>query len=476
MGTAFFLLFLLSSIGLTKAVYKQWIPNTNFENASNWNNHRVPCSQDKVLFENGKKISVYVQSAHSLGDMYMPWDGEFILASGSGFSASSSDDPECDKGSVVTFNDGDKYDWFNPTLWHAAVSIDDLENGKFLFAVDRERVPCQHDDVIFSPETSFRVNIKTTGSAVPLRSISVMGRRFTRNEDFAQHLESNTGKLQFPGPGSLQVTDTKCKDKTGCECGHNEVLQEICSALLQHTGNKCPDVSCANPLKPLGHCCEICGATVSLEYTSDFDIANYRNRLIHTFLSLAKYSGVKMAISKVQKPQSVLGIIPRDSVPEIQIVLIDDKSGTQTGSGAQQLAYDIMSDITNHGKSFGIVKGKILIAIGSTTGAHDGHMAAGTVTGIVIGIILGVSLLGAILFLYRMGIMRWPFFEVFLFWKTYQLEADLEIKGFENPIFAPTIENTDGLFTAEDALKGVPLRESGTQFSNPLYDDSQFEV
>ncbi|MEE6493730.1 hypothetical protein FKM82_016930 [Ascaphus truei] len=430
MGTAFFLLFLLSSIGLTKAVYKQWIPNTNFENASNWNNHRVPCSQDKVLFENGKKISVYVQSAHSLGDMYMPWDGEFILASGSGFSASSSDDPECDQGSVVTFNDGDQYDWFNPTLWHAAVSIDDLENGKFLFAVDAERVPCQHDDVIFSPETSFRVNIKTTGSAVPLRSISVMGR----------------------------------------------VLQEICSALLQHTENKCPDVSCANPLKPLGHCCEICGATVSLEYTSDFDIANYRNRLIHTFLSLAKYSGVKMAISKVQKPQSVLGMIPRDSVPEIQIVLIDDKNGTQTGSGAQQLAYDIMSDITNHGKSFGIVKGTILIAIGSTTGARDGHMAAGTVTGIVIGIILGVSLLGAILFLYRTGIMRLPSFEVFLFWKTYQLEADLEIKGFENPIFAPTIENTDGLFTAEDALKGVPLRESGTRFSNPLYDDSQFEV
>lgn len=88
----------------------------------------------------------------------------------------------------------------------------------------------------------------------------------------------------------------KCQDRTGCLCGNEKVRkhlnnvcsgqshnpqystaaskithfeififfllkmqQEVCSALMQHMGNKCPEVSCNNPLKPIGHCCGVCG-------------------------------------------------------------------------------------------------------------------------------------------------------------------------------------------------------------------------
>ena len=30
--------------------YKRWLPNTNFENPDNWNNGRLPCRYDRVLF------------------------------------------------------------------------------------------------------------------------------------------------------------------------------------------------------------------------------------------------------------------------------------------------------------------------------------------------------------------------------------------------------------------------------------------
>lgn len=36
------------------AVYKQWIPNTNFETASNWDAGRVPCARDLVQFWKNK--------------------------------------------------------------------------------------------------------------------------------------------------------------------------------------------------------------------------------------------------------------------------------------------------------------------------------------------------------------------------------------------------------------------------------------
>lgn len=37
-----------------RAAYKQWIPNTNFETASNWDKERVPCASDVIHFEKNK--------------------------------------------------------------------------------------------------------------------------------------------------------------------------------------------------------------------------------------------------------------------------------------------------------------------------------------------------------------------------------------------------------------------------------------
>lgn len=64
-----------------------------------------------------------------------------------------------------------------------------------------------------------------------------------------------------------------------------------------------------------------------------------------------KYAGVRMAISKVHKAQTFLGVIPQSATPLIQIVLIDDEAGTQTGTTAEQLAADIMEDVAQHGNT-----------------------------------------------------------------------------------------------------------------------------
>nr|XP_033809179.1 protein amnionless isoform X3 [Geotrypetes seraphini] len=261
-----YLLFLLL-INVAGAAYKQWVPNTNFENASNWDKNRVPCVGGTIVFENDKKLSVLVQSMHSITEMYIPWDGEFILASGSGFAAyttHSSSDPGCETGSITTFRDADSYQWLDPTLWHTASSIDDLESGNYLFSVHEESVPCQYDDVIFPTGNSFRVNIQSSNQMTELKSISLMGQKFTRDADFARYMQSNTAKQQFHGQGSLKVTNTKCSDQTGCSCGNSGDHENICSALLQHSENECPGVVCMYPLRPVGHCCDICGESFGI--------------------------------------------------------------------------------------------------------------------------------------------------------------------------------------------------------------------
>uniref|UniRef100_A0A8D2JBR1 Protein amnionless n=1 Tax=Varanus komodoensis TaxID=61221 RepID=A0A8D2JBR1_VARKO len=225
----------LETNGASNAVYKRWIPNTNFENSSNWDQGRVPCATDAILFESSKVLDL----------KFIPLNGEFILAPGAGFAAfDSRSNPGCDTGTVLS----------------AATSLDNLEQGKLMFSVDEERVPCQYDDAIFQPETSFRVNIESPEQMIQLKSISIMGQKFTSDSTLAEYMQSLSGKLQFHGQGRFQLSNSRCPDKSGCQCGNAASHDRICTALLQKTGNRCPTVVCKGPLKPVGHCCEICEA------------------------------------------------------------------------------------------------------------------------------------------------------------------------------------------------------------------------
>ncbi|NXF38261.1 AMNLS protein, partial [Nyctibius bracteatus] len=392
----------------TAAVYKQWIPNTNFETASNWDKGRVPCARDVVRFEKNKVISVFVRSPHVLTDMYLPLNGEFMLASGAGFAAfNGSWNPDCDSGATVRFADAEHHAWFDPTLWQAVSPHSELEPSRRIFSVDEERIPCHYDDVIFQPETSFRVNIDSSQQVIHLRSISLMGQKLSSPEAWAGYLRGPSALLQFHGNGTLEVMGTGCPDKSGCACGNAPDGHRICAALLRASGRQCPVPACQSPLQPLGHCCGVCGATINLDFTPDFDLQKYRDRLVQALLSQPKYAGVRMAISKVHKAQTFLGVIPRSSIPVIQIVLIDDGAGAQTGTTAEQLAADVMEDIAQHGEAFGISSGKMEVATGSTfSGQVGSHASSRFAARTILGLLFGLLFLGGILFLYRKGKLR----------------------------------------------------------------------
>ncbi|NWH60476.1 AMNLS protein, partial [Geococcyx californianus] len=283
---------------------------------------------------------------------YLPVNGELVLASGAGFAAfDGSWDPGCDSGILVTFADTEHLAWFDPTLWQSVSPSGELEPSGHIFTMDEERVPCHYDDVIFQPETSFRVNIDSSQQVIHLRSISLMGQELSSPEAWAGYLQGSSAPLHFHGNGTLQVTGTGCPDKSGCACGNTLDGHRICAALLGRSGGQCPALVCQSPLKPLGHCCGVCGAIISLDFTPDFDLQKYRERLVQAFLSQPRYAGMQMAISKVHKAQTFLGLIPRSSIPLIQIVLIDDEMGVQTGTTTEQLVADIMEDIEQHGNA-----------------------------------------------------------------------------------------------------------------------------
>ncbi|XP_063146431.1 protein amnionless [Candoia aspera] len=470
-------------LGTSVAVYKQWIPNTNFENASNWDQNRVPCAKDVILFGSSKIVSVFVQASHSLTDMYLPLNGELIMAHGAGFTAfNGSYNPGCETASEVTFNSAENYEWYDPTLWRAATSLENLDLGKYIFLVDEERVPCQYDDVIFQPETSFQVNI-TSEQMIQLKSISIMGQNFTSDSTLTEYMQSSSAKLQFRGRGTVRLSHTRCPDKSGCECGNSAAHERICAALLQNSRNQCPVVMCTDAIKPDGHCCEICGVIITLKYSADFDIELYRDRIFHTFLNLPRNKGIQMAMSKVQKLQTPLRIVPHGLDSFIQIVLIDNKTGPYAGIHAEQLANDIMKDIAEHGKSLGIVTANLQVAIGSNWNAqgmssHTGAMIAG----IVIGILLVLLLLGIILLLYKNGALRFlSSLHLSSLWNRKKDQEDcggtIE-EGFDNPMFDTPCNPTAlaNRHSMEETQEEMASKNSKLYYINPLYDETEFNA
>ncbi|XP_068016274.1 protein amnionless isoform X1 [Melanerpes formicivorus] len=457
------------------AMYKQWIPNTNFETASNWDKGRVPCARDVVHFLKSKVVSVFVSSPHALTDMYLPLNGEFVLASGAGFTAfDGSWDPGCDSGATVRFADAENHTWFDPTLWQAVSHGEESEANRHIFSVDEERVPCQYDDVIFQPETSFWINIDSSQQVIHLSSISLMGQELSSPEAWAGYLQGPSASLQFHGNGTLQVTGTRCPDKSGCACGNAPDGHRICAALLRASGGQCPVPACQNPLQPLGHCCKVCGATINLDFTPDFDLQKYQDRLLQVLLSQPKYTRVRMAISKVHKVQTFLGVIHQGYTPLIQIVLIDDGLMAQTGTTVEQLAADIMEDIAQHGEVLGISAGRMEVSTSSTfSGQAGSHTSSRITAGTIMGLLFGLLFLGGILFLYIKGNLRLPVLRFPRPWdRTVEMESDSD-KGFDNPMFDVETPSTE---PGQETLQEMAPKDHQIFYINPLYDAGKTET
>lgn len=457
--TADLLLLLLLAVGAAEGLYKQWIPDTNYENKSNWDKGDVPCGTDIVEFLAQRKVSVFVETMHAVQEMKLPIDGEFILESGAGFSASGGHDADCGAGATVRFKDSESLRWFNPALWQAATSSEDLQSGNFLFSVHEESVPCRHDDVVFKARSSFRVDTSSSQSTVGVKTVSVLGKTFGSQGEFSQYLSSRSGQLTFHGTSKITVEEPGCADPSGCDCGNSANHQLICSFV------DCPPASCAKPLSPAGHCCDVCGAIVTVHYTSGFNLQTYRQRIHHLFLVLPKYKSIKLAMSKVSQPRRLF-FIPFGTSPEIQVVILDGEGEAQ----AENLAWDIVKDAQAQGSHLGITAADLQT---SSESSIQSGSDTGMVVGVVVGVLVTVALVLVLGFLVRKGVVRVPPLPSLRRRSVVEELGGPLDQGFDNPMFdRPTVlPDVPSLYGGE--ANSICLRQTGVHFTNPVYDEHE---
>ncbi|XP_038557588.1 protein amnionless [Micropterus salmoides] len=455
-------------VGAVNALYKQWIPDNNYENKINWDKEAVPCGNDIVQFSAQRQVSVFVETTHAVREMRLPADGEFILNSGAGFYVVSRQEADCGAGVMTQFKDSESHQWFNPALWQAAATLDDLQHVKVLFSVHEESVPCQYDDVVFKASSSFRVDTSSSKSTIPVKSVSVLGRMFDSRSEFSQYLSSHSGRLQFHGSSAVTVGSPGCGDPSGCDCGNSVNHQWICSTVT------CATLSCKNPILPVGHCCDVCGAIVTIHYTAAFNLQTYRQRVHHLFLVLPQYKSMQLGMSKVFKSQRLMGIVPFGTLPEIQVVIQDGEEGTQSDT----LAWDIVTDARTHGSNLGIIGAEFQASSGSSSNQSRG--SAGMVVGVVFGVLIVITLIIVVVVLIHMGIVQVPSLPSLPSLNILRRNTDVgELggpldRGFDNPIFdnLNMLPDIPGLCRTE-TNNSISLTQTGIHFVNPVYDENE---
>lgn len=128
------------------------------------------------------------------------------------------------------------------------------------------------------------------------------------DETFQNFINSFVGKLMFKTDFEYKLkiatSSQVCNIEKYCPCFNNNLLifEKICSFI-----KTCPDLECNDPIKPVGYCCPICGAMVSIISKPGFNFKLLKS-FFESYWTNDEYQGSLGYISQVstQKVQAVI--------------------------------------------------------------------------------------------------------------------------------------------------------------------------
>ncbi|KAE9544834.1 hypothetical protein AGLY_000376 [Aphis glycines] len=252
-------LLLFSGKAVAGGVAKRWTPDVDFEAPRNWDAGHVPSSVDVAVFQEDTLVPVVVPAAGvDVCEIVLPVNGQLILEPNARLviSASSQAMGGC-TGQTVMFKQNAPMEWVDPDNWSS-------ENIN-IATPHVERIPCVHDTVVFNPGHSFSVIVPDV--PITIGSMKYGNQTFGLNE-LNEFLLSDVGDQELKSSStdndvSITLTSTLCEDSTGCECGTQQLFDQVCKVASKRCYSK---LGCISPVKPIGHCCWTCGAYFLINY------------------------------------------------------------------------------------------------------------------------------------------------------------------------------------------------------------------
>ncbi|CAK8695131.1 unnamed protein product [Clavelina lepadiformis] len=474
-AVAFILWSVLSIEG--KLIRHEFQPNTNFENKKRWSNadHEFPCAGDTVVFEPDKVISIYVQINQTISEMFLPMDGEFIFADrviwGINEQLSSCHSDDVQETHVVSYvSDAD--DWFKKDNWKAFSATDDNEiSTKDL--LDVEKVPCDHDRVVFLPTASFTVSADVN---VKLSSLVIWGKDYDK-ASFASY-RMGRGRYQFDGNGAIDSNMPTCSDPTGCACrtstNSGNIHERICSKVT------CESEKCESPIEPVGQCCRACGALLNIVFGSAYT-EEAMKKYLENFVSNGKYPGIHIVLSKISpamsayKNQRTADMAMKRYVKVndyVQVLITDENAGGDSGSTAKKLAEDLSSGLTSGTPNLGIIN--VTVALSGAGIQSQNGLSSSAVVGVVFGVLFGIALLTATAFFFTRKRILFSRFAPHMKLYGSNQNIDNPMYDMSQPVTAFDQKMEGNLVDKDSSIAGLPslsaiTSDFGVTFGNPLY-------
>ncbi|EZA50641.1 hypothetical protein DMN91_003527 [Ooceraea biroi] len=236
-------LYVILSSGCSAAFEKHWLPDLEWQTASNWADGRVPEIDNRVIFPQQTRHAVGIAAANDLmlSGIDLPRQGSLVLPRNGKLQLSNSRA----SAKVKRWSKEGNFFWADPANW----------NGSSVAAPHLERVPCRRNDVVL-PSAS-----RTLSVLLPVRQIEVRSIRLSNEEEpFPKwEWESFRDRREFSrGRFTVKYTEYSC---TNCFCqadSQSDYLEEICA--IQRP--RCGFTGCQYPLTVEGHCCPYCGGRV----------------------------------------------------------------------------------------------------------------------------------------------------------------------------------------------------------------------
>lgn len=241
-----------------------WQQRTNIGDALNWDGDEVPCSSDALLFPQ-QSYDFIKLSNFTTRELILPKSGGFILDSQMSLNFREVDG-KCKKNDVRTYKSLIQVPWFSSSNWITTkTGKRDLINAA---TPHDERIPCDNDDIIFPINNSYAVDLQSVPS-MTFRSIAIDGRILTSNE-FKDFLFTPSGQSSFKNTDDIQFikNDENCLHSINCYVCHRR-YESVRQQLCENEKPFCqPIPHCSEPIKPIGHCCQECGALFQVKIPS----------------------------------------------------------------------------------------------------------------------------------------------------------------------------------------------------------------
>lgn len=316
-------LFLLESQRPVNGVVKTWIkdreqpwgPQTGSGAAS------TDCKKSKAIFKKEIDGFLYMDNQHQLQEVVLPTDGAVVISPNS--QVQFTDSKKCDSTSDdVDLLGTSKRLWFSTKSWSTE------GEGKNMAKPHVFQIPCECDIVEFPSENVYAVDLQLVDEIVADKILIN-----DRMDNFDQFLGTSIGQKMFLNSEAVHFSPGLCHPPQYCGCHNPNRFEKYTELLCEEESKYCQEPHCLQPIKPDGHCCQMCGAMLNfkIQNTCDFNITNMSEvgRKLNRFRN-GKY---------VNKLHYFAGMVPGKTSKENFVQLVIAEADDYTGISVEFMDY-----------------------------------------------------------------------------------------------------------------------------------------